>query len=250
MTGRIPERTRRMYDIYSAGATLEDVGDAFGLTRERIRQLFQAAGLHIRSNAETAALRRESLARQEAEIARLFRDSGDVKSVARDLDLDPSYVDGVVKRKVPAHWRFKDRAASLMLYSDEELLRCLATAQTELGGILSVADYKRLSKGRKLSRRRPWPTNQTFQNRFGSWRAALDLAGLRANPATPIAGKRIFEIAHCIDAVREVARAMGRVPTAAEYEDYARGMNGALPSLATLRHRCGTWLNALRLAKL
>ena len=38
------ERARAMYDLYSRGATLEGVGRRYGLTRERVRQIFRDAG--------------------------------------------------------------------------------------------------------------------------------------------------------------------------------------------------------------
>ena len=66
----------------------------------------------------------------------------------------------------------------------------------------------------------------------------------------PIAlpGQRIFTRERCIDAILDVERELGHAPTAAEYERAAVASNGVLPSLATLRHRCGGWNQALLLA--
>jgi hypothetical protein len=135
-------------------------------------------------------------------------------------------------------------------YSDEELLRILKEANIALGGVLTTSAYDQLSKGRYLDDGRPWPTHQTHFHRFGSWRVALHAAGLMANPSSPIAGQRLFEQSHCVDAVRHVQRELGTAPTIRSYEAVVRTTNGALPSVATVRNRCGSWRKALQLAGL
>ncbi len=133
-------------------------------------------------------------------------------------------------------------------YSDEEIIECLRTASVELGGVLTAAEYTSFAKQRKFPDGRPWPGHQTPFHRFGSWRAALQRAGLEANPPSAIAGQRIFTRERCIDAILEVERELGHAPTAAEYELAAAASGGVLPSLATVRSRCGRWRGALVLA--
>jgi hypothetical protein len=72
--------------------------------------------------------------------------------------------------------------------------------------------------------------------------------GSRPNPSSAIAGHRIFDKGQCIDALRHVQRELGNVPTLNQYEAIARESNGALPSGATIRNRCRSWGEALRLA--
>jgi Homing endonuclease associated repeat len=119
-----------------------------------------------------------------------------------------------------------------------------------LGGVLASEVYDEYASTRRFRDGRPWPTRQTHILRYGSWRKAMHAAGLTANPSSPITGKRLFEVGHCVDAVRHVSRDLGKVPTAAEYEQVASDCGGALPSLATVRNRCGTWSHALQLAGL
>jgi Sigma-70, region 4 len=45
-----------MHSLYQTGATLEEVGERYGITRERVRQLFKKAGLETRSRRETLEL--------------------------------------------------------------------------------------------------------------------------------------------------------------------------------------------------
>jgi hypothetical protein len=115
---------------------------------------------------------------------------------------------------------------------------------------LTTSGYNQFARDRSFADGRPWPTYQTHFHRFGSWRGALLAAGLSANPSSAMAGQRIFDKSHCIDAIRHVRREVGAVPTASEYESMARASSGALPSLATVRTRCGSWSEALRMAGL
>ena len=144
-------------------------------------------------------------------------------------------------RRVPSEWVEKR-------YTDDELREILRETSEGLGGIITVKAYDDYAKGRTFSDGRPWPSHQTHFHRFDSWRKALLSAGLAANPSSAIAGHRIFDKGQCIDALRHVRRELGNVPTLNQYEAIARESNGALPSGATIRNRCGSWGEALRLA--
>jgi hypothetical protein len=47
-------RVQEMYALYQDGATLNKVGERYGVTRERVRQLFNKAGLATRSRREAS----------------------------------------------------------------------------------------------------------------------------------------------------------------------------------------------------
>lgn len=209
---RVPE----MFTKYAAGASLVEVGNEYGISRERVRQLFREAGLSTRSRAETAAIR------------------GKPKPAAKPR-----------RSRVGLHPEWARKR-----YSDGDLIGCLQMAGETVGGVLSARSYDGFARGRVFADGRRWPTHQTAANRFGSWREALKAAGLRANPSSPIAGQRIFDRGHCIDAVRHVDRELGRTPSVQDYERFSKASGGALPSSATIRARCGSWVGALRLAGL
>ena len=217
----VDARVTSMHAMYKDGATLREVGTAHSLSGERVRQLLLAAGLATRSREDVGAKRR-------------------AEASASGKEQNPERPGRTGRR---AAWAKKK-------YSNEELIECLREASAILGGVLSAAAYTRLAKTRAFPDGRPWPTHQTHFHRFGSWRNALEAAGLRANPSSAIAGRRLFEVGHCIDAIRHAHRELGRIPTVADYDRMAAGSNGALPSSATIRNRCGSWVEALRLAGL
>jgi hypothetical protein len=242
-----------MYSSYEAGATLEEIAGRFGISRERVRQLFREAGLSTRSVGEAAALKHRLLVDTNRDgIVSAFETGKTAEIIAADLGLSVTLVREVLNedprraRLMRARSHAKKRKRPR--YSDEELIDCLRTASLAIGGVLTTAAYTSHARTRRFADGRPWPTHQTPSKRFGSWRTALQRAGLDSNPPSAIAGQRIFTRGHCIDAVLEVERELGRLPTAADYEEYATKMGGVLPSLATVRDRCGSWGDALRLA--
>ena len=241
-------RVSEMHDLYAQGATLAQVGDRYGLSRERIRQLFAATGLPTRTLAETAEMNRRKARERGTEVVAAYRKLEDIRAVAEQLGVPQSIVREIVREeraRQPTRESARRRKPSRRRFSDQELLDALRAAHAELGGVLSVGMYGTWARGRVLPDGRPWPGHQVCAHRFGSWRAALMAAGLNANGASPITGTGLFAAPDCVDAVRHVSRKLGRVPTCDEYDREARRSAGALPSLATIRTRCGGWLAAL-----
>jgi hypothetical protein len=243
------------------GKTLEEIGLIVGLTRERVRQLIQASGFNSKQLAQEGneTRRREEsdvfqavLLENEQEIRELLEDGRGIRDIAATLDVPPQALEKFVEG-LPDYerlrWIVGRRYTVARNYTDADLISCLQTAARELGGVLTAYGYTEFSRGRTFDDDgRPWPTHQTMALRFGTWRDAVVAAGLPANERSPIYGKHIFTEEHCIDAILEVERALGKVPTNYEYDLYARQQNGAIPSLATVRHRLGGWLAALRRA--
>lgn len=209
-------RVEEMHALYQAGGSLRAVGAEFGVSAERVRQLFRENGLGTRSRNEGKAL----LKRQREK-----RKDDKVRKTSRQ----------------PSAWISKR-------YTDDELLAVLRETSEALGGVLTTHAYNEYAEGRTFIDGRPWPSHQTHFHRFGSWRKSLLSAGLAANPSSAISGQRIFDRGQCIDAVRHVSRELGHPPSLKQYETLARQSNGGLPSAATVRNRCGSWSAAVRLA--
>jgi len=258
------KRAREMYALYEDGATLEEVGICFSLTRERVRQIFRDAGLATRSVAEASGVPKKY---SDAELIDCLRHtSSALRSGLMTTDYavfarTQRFSNGRPWPTISTHLnRFGSWANALKvagvqpgvrkvwakLYSDAELIDCLQGAHRALGGVLAKAVYDKFASERCFTDGRPWPTGQVPSQRFGSWREALHKAGLRSNPPSAAAGQRRFGQADCLDAVRSVAHKLGRAPTSNEYCDLARQSAGALPSLSTVHNRCGTWSEAIR----
>lgn len=239
-------RAHEMHEMYASGATLDAVGHKYGVTKERVRQIFAAAGLPKISLAER---RRRVYEHRSDEVVERFRELQDERAVAEALCVPMSAVREILRKRLPPG-ALRRPTKHTNRYSDDELIEMLQDASRAVGGVLAKADFEAYGSGLVTADGRPWPTGQTPMKRFGSWNKALEAAGLRANPSSPIAGQILFDEAQCIDALRHVARELGESPTAAAYDEYAKKTNGALPSQATVRNRCGRWYDALAKAGL
>ncbi|HEY7934756.1 MAG TPA: sigma factor-like helix-turn-helix DNA-binding protein [Solirubrobacteraceae bacterium] len=240
-----------MHRLYQQGSTLEEVGEEFGITRERVRQLFRQAGLDTRSTGETAALKHAADRLRAEEVVEVFKRTKTVTSVSAELEIPKSTVTKILYEELGLSeyreiaWRPQKKR-----YADEELVDFLTQASAACSGPLSTEHYKAFARARHTRDGRPLPTDQTYVKRFGSWRGALLAAGLNANPPSAVAGKLRFDKQQCAQSISELQRTLGRAPTAEEYERHARDSQGSLPSLATIRNRFDTWNNALRCAQL
>jgi hypothetical protein len=247
-----PDRVRAMHDRYVEGATLQEVGDEFGVTRERVRQLFVASGYSSRGRGERIELREQHDDERGAEIEALYRELGDVAEVADRIGWSTGRTRGVLLRRGVEIRAYRRRTSSRRpVFSDEEVLECLREASRDDSfvssrGILTAPGYDRARRGRRTSDGRPWPSSQIAALRFGTWRAALEAAGVPANPSSGAAGRRRFDVEACVAALREAKATLGHLPTASEYQSFAVGR--AVPSMATIRNRVGSWQAALRLA--
>jgi hypothetical protein len=240
-----------MSELYAAGATLAEIGAAYGLSRERVRQILRNAGVPARPISQTAEIRRARQLEQAREtVTAMYAETYDARLVAQRLKIPISVVQEIVKERFPKGSVRRRHKSISKKYSSNELIAFLKMASAELGGVLTTGAYDQFAQRRKTSDGRPWPTHQTHHKRFGSWRRALHAAGLSANKPSAIAGQILFGCGHCVDAVRALTRQLGRTPTANEYDAFARASKGAMPSLATLRTRCGTWSDALEMAGL
>jgi transposase-like protein len=250
---------QEMYALYQRGATFDEVGQRFGLTRESIRQIFNRAGLKTRTPNEVRRLMRQNARDRAEEIVRergeeiveSFLRLKDLRLVASELEIAQQTVRSVLNERLSrSQYRAITQKPAKRTYTDEQLIAFLREASADHSKPLSIKSYEKFVDNQQAVDGQRCPTHQTHQNRFGSWRNALLKAGLPANPTTPVASMRVFEAPQCIDAIRAAHQALGKIPTAAEYEQYARASKGASPSPATVSKRCGTWTDAIRMAGL
>ena len=240
-----------MYALYTTGATLEEVGATFGLTRERVRQIFGEAGLPTRSITETQSLRRDRTVHQRSEeICAAFSESKDVEEVARRLDIPRGLVREVVASHLPPLERRRSPRATTPKYPTAGLIAFLQEVAAAVGRPPTVGEYDRYAEVRRIDDDRSWPSTHTYVKRFGSWRKALAQAGLPVGPRRASPSRRRFSDEDCIEALREVAWTIDRPPTITAYNDLARASQGRLPSAITITNRLGTWHGALTRASL
>lgn len=231
---RSTEQVAAMYELHKAGWTYDNIGERYGVCRERVRQLFAREGLPrvLRPRkAERDLIRAEAM---NAEIAAAFRRVGNVQAVASALGLDVGAVRHIVDG-LQLH-AYATKQGDLRQYDDAELVNCLRTAGANVDGVLSVQGYDAFAADRTLDDGRPWPTHQALQLRFGSWAAAKGAVGLAVSPRRRPPGR--WTATTCAQALAAVWAELGHPPTHGEYVAI-HAARPELPSPATARIRLG-----------
>jgi hypothetical protein len=169
-----------MYRLYTDGLTLAEVGDRYGVSRQRVFQVFEERGLSIRSAAETRALRSAKIIEERsAEVQAACEELKDIDAVARKLKIPKALVKEIVRQSFPSGaLRRRTPRPRRPLYSNGELLAVVRKADAASSERLSLDVYRRYAKGRHLNGGRSWPSPVAIVKRFGSWRNALSQAGI------------------------------------------------------------------------
>ena len=234
--------------FYDAGATLEDVADRLGVSKQHVPNLLRNRGRTPRSAAETRALQDDRYLAERGDTLRdRFLASRSIAQTASQLGLQEARARRLLEQLIPdlAVLLRVPRQASKR-YSRQELIDSLLAAAANLPGVdnLTADGYARYAGGQPaLPDGRAVPGPQVMALRFGSWGAAVQAAGLTANvPAGP--PRRFDDPDAVLAAVVACWREGDAAPTVQRYEQWQRDRDGA-PSGATVRKRLGSWNSTL-----
>lgn len=152
------QRVEDMYKLYREGATLEEVGAHHGgITRERVRQLFNNAGLQKRTRAKAHHLRSEAnnkavalyLEAHRENIVRTFRGTRNIEAISEEHDLSKTEVMKALKEALPPHeYRALRYRPQSKRYTDDELIGFLQAAGAACGEPLTVTSYEGFASDR------------------------------------------------------------------------------------------------------
>lgn len=241
-----PDRDERIIAMYVSGSTLNAIGDYFGLTRERVRQILDRAGVDRRNMTEhTDAARLKIMIAYGPMIDAAFEESRSINKVVDQF-----------RDTIPARWvrmHLEGRRHETLrtnttprLWTNEQILTMLRDASSGKG-TLSIGDYQRWRASNTVSSRRP-PTHTVISWRFGSWRNAVTIAGL-ADKAPKRAYTRRWERDDAMRAVTlyvDEVLATGQRATFSGYDLWSRE-RPEHPSGAYVRHLTGmSWSQILR----
>lgn len=230
-----------MAEMYLAGQSLAKIGDHFGLTRERIRQILVAGNIDRRDPGAYQRVMREAWleANTDAVLAS-WEKHRDIGAVIADFASAPSTwvrlaVGDHIKQSRPRP------RSNVRRRSDEEILAHVRAA---------AGDNDTLTQGEYRTYRDANPdavTTATLVTRFGSWNGTMKAAGLMPRAATHERYKRRWSENEVRDWVIKYVRhceEIGRRPSSAYYEQWQRQYPDA-PSLGLVRIRTGSWATLL-----
>lgn len=250
---KINERSREMRRLYyEEYLTLQQIGDRYGVSRERVRQILSATeefptnGKTRRAQLPDRTRRRsdDAAAAQADQIVHLYRLGFTARRIADEIPgastrsvaaLIRSSTSEVERKRIQG----QKIAAGKLRASEEEMLDSLRRAVRDLGEDFTYVQFA------EWARRAGVVGPQTYIHRFGSWAEARERVGLET-PLRVKKGHRSDRTTkeECLAAVRAVAADLGHLPSASEYD---RFRTPEMPSLATARWRLGNggWGEAL-----
>ena len=231
---RSRQRSNLIVSGLGAGLTLQELGNLFGVSRERIRQIAKERGVTTRQLREErrnrAAHRLHALVRHIHETS-LAHPELTVTELAEWHETDESTIRAALKHRLAVH-EARPCTGETDRTSDEALLAALAAwgAQTKTH---TSDDYTTWAVAHGH------PGKQTPMNRFGGWNNALLLAGLgehvqhRGGPRPQISDETMW--ASVLQFYRD------DLPSYSfdSYNEYAR--RTGLASGAAVRIRLGSW---------
>lgn len=233
-----------MAEMYRNGQSLAKIGNKFGITRERVRQILEAGQVKRRSPGAYQRIQREAWLEENADaVGAAWERHHNVGAV----------IDEFAGRGVPSTWvrlALGDRVhqsiapsrPNVKRRSDEDLLSHVIAA-AKGGTTLTQAAYVAYREQNPSA-----PTSATLANRFGSWNAAVERAGLVPRASNRGSYRRKWTTDQVRSwVVRFVADcgAQGVRPSAVRYERWQREHEDA-PSLGLVRLRVGSWSGLLK----
>lgn len=230
-----------MAAMYMSGKSLANIGDRFGLTRERIRQILAAGNVDRRDpGAYQRVIREAWLEANTDAVLASWEKHRDIGAVLADFSDAPStWVRLVVGDRIKQA-RPRPRS-NVRRRTDEEILAHVRAAA-------AGNDTLTQSKYREYRDTHPAAvTTATLVHRFGSWNGTMVAAGLTPRASTVERYKRRWndnEVREWVTKYVHHCEAVGRRPSSAYYEQWQREHDGA-PSLGLVRIRVGSWASLL-----
>lgn len=252
----IPNRTRGarkihgdrnvvIVDRYQSGETLEAIGNDYGLSRERIRQIIRKHGVATYNRNRSVVAYRAWVDTHGDEINATFSAT---RSINATCAAHPEVPTAWVRRflRPRAGESIHGRTAVAKVWTDEGIFTALRAAAVD--GIVTTTGYARWRRsGATIDGRIP-PTTSLITWRFGSWKQAAEAAGLSIGRTSRTNYERQWTRDDALTAVTKFvhdADTRGIRPTYARYDAWV-SENPGHPSGAYLRHLTGaSWSEIL-----
>jgi predicted transcriptional regulator len=228
-----------MCQMRADGYSLREIGEAFGVTRERARQIIREADGP--DSAEAASARRERLGREREELrsrALALASAEPGRTVEETAELL-----GVTQRALraalgdDARRYFLNRQRGTRVFSDAVILAHLREAARLVGEPLTVRAYEQVRSTFGGA------SAPLVLQRFGTWHKACVGAGVQHGQAVRRHYQRRWSLDEMLQAVAAYLTRDGARGSFADYERWARA-NDAAPSGQTIRTQFGTWSRA------
>lgn len=250
--GRIPPppHVAHMIERRWRGDTLDEIGVAHGVTRERIRQLLKKYGgptseqVRDRRVAILSAAERDRETAIATDVRRALRGCGPM-TVAEVVEATGHDVDDVSRfwPRELSHLLLRPAGTNENRWSDEEVLDAIREAALYEFPLTTNAYSELLSQGqiKGASMPRIW-------QRYGSWTAACEAAGVVTGQAMRTNYQSRWTDDDLLQIVRRYLLDPSAPNSAHRFDEWKRAAVPDGPSFQTLRNRFGSWTELKRRA--
>jgi len=240
----LSDRDREMFELRAAGWTLRQIGERYGISRQRVDEIVRDRGGPELPDVIAARRAREAgIMRERSEdIRQWWRDGLPITTIAERLGLPAARVqrsiDSVLTPMDRAH-----RNRSIVMrtrmprYSDEQLLAGIQEVAGRIGRTPTQEEYRAQAHELGLA------SILTLGKRFGGWQGSVVAAGLEPLPHGRGRGsRRVWDTDACWRALERVADQLGNPPRFQSYVVLSTGRPD-LPSGPTVRNQLGRWID-------
>lgn len=238
------DRDREMFELRAAGWTLRQIGERYGISRQRVDEIVRERGGPELPEVIAARRAREAgiIEQRAEEIREWWRAGLSVTTIAERVGLPAARmqrtIDGVLS---PMDRAYRNRSIVMRTrtprYSEEELLAGIRESASRIGRTPTQEQYRVHAQELGLA------SILTLGKRFGGWQAAVVAAGLEPlSHARGRGSRRIWDKEACWRALERVADQLGNPPRFQSYVVLSTG-RADLPSGPTVRNQLGRWID-------
>jgi len=242
------QRTAEMQTLRAQGQTLEQIGNKFGLTPERVRQLLSPFP-NLKEVASQAASERRAKIREE-KLAQILSQSEEIDVFFTQVYQIKPVVDHFPELDAPLLIKYlKDKfklaprtQRKLSKWTDEQILVSLRLAAEEIPS-MSVKHYVLWRQSNTINGIES-PSSATVVNRFGGWNNAVLAAGLQTRPSRNNYQRKWTDedLEGVLNRFVTDQRATGGSLRVTRFREWlAAQPAGSVPSEALVRTRVGDW---------
>lgn len=238
----IEKRNKAMVTMAKTGMTYEEIGCAFGLTRERVRQVLKKAGITgSTTRAARAAIKAQALESDRERILEWAKANPGLG--ARDAEAALGLKEGRVAEALGVEVGrvfVRQKPNASVRYTDDDIVRALQEAAFVQGNPMSKVAYDEYVEAFG------GPSGVLVAKRFGTWKKACQAAGLGVS-SLPGNCNRRWGQGELVDILLDYFSSEGARGTYDDYARWAKEVPGR-PSEPTIRNRFGSWTAAKRAA--
>lgn len=231
------DRNRRIVTLAHDGSlTYQEIGDLFGMTRERVRQIIKKAGIDKTTRRAARAVAEAEALAFDGDLVREWVRHNPARTIEEAAE-----VLGFTVRRIrqalgndagrlfvrPFHQGLAQR------YSDGDILEVLAAAAALASGPLTKTAYDEYVAAHG------GPSGVRVLQRFGSWKAACDAAGVTCGQARRSYARR-WTAGTMVDKLITYLESPGATGAFIDYDRWSRG-HVDRPSGQTIRNHFGSW---------